>query len=415
MIAAQRPLRVLHFADAHIDIANFGRHDPETGLPVRVMDFLDSLDQIVDRAIAEPVDLVLFAGDAYKDRNPQPTFQREWGRRMMKLARAGIPTVLLVGNHDVSPASKRANTLQEYSTLEIPNIHVADRLDLLRPDQLGIGVQIATLPWVLRSALLTREETIGKSSDEVTLMLEERVADGLARALDQADPELPLILLAHASVTGMGATYSSERTVMLGHELTLGPALVRDKRWDYVALGHIHKHQSLNPDRHPPIVYPGSIERIDFGEANEAKGFVLAEVSRGQTSWQFVPLKTRPYVDITIDTPQAEDFMADVRRQLPVPERVRGAVCRLRFSYPRDWEPLFDEGAIREHFAEAFELKLVKHHQFRQRSRLGPHVAIETMPPEDLLVLHWQDLGMDEAETAAMRELAREVLGGVDL
>jgi DNA repair protein SbcD/Mre11 len=414
-VAADRRLRVLHFADAHIDIANYGRHDPETGLPVRVMDFLDSLDQIVDRAIAEPVDLVLFAGDAYKDRNPQPTFQREWGRRMMKLARAGIPTVLLVGNHDVSPASKRANTLQEYSTLEIPNIHVADRLGLLRPDQLGIGVQIATLPWVSRSALLTREETIGRSSDEVTLMLEERVADGLAHALDQADPELPLILLAHASVTGLGATYSSERTVMLGYELTLGPALVRDKRWDYVALGHIHKHQSLNRDRHPPIVYPGSIERIDFGEANEAKGFVLAEVSRGETSWQFVPLKTRPYVDMTIDTPKAESFMADVRRQLPAPERVRGAVCRLRFSYPRDWEPLFDESAIRDHFAEAFELKLVKHHQFSQRSRLPDHLAIESMAPEDLLVLHWQDLGMDEAEMVAMRELAREVLGGVDV
>ncbi len=414
MMAAQKALRVLHFADAHIDIANYGRHDPETGLPLRVMDFLAALDQIVDRALAEPVDLVLFAGDAYKDRNPQPTFQREWGRRMMKLARAGIPTVLLVGNHDVSPASKRANTLQEYSTLEIPHIHVADRLGLLRPEQLGVNVQIATLPWVSRSALLAREETMGKSSDEVTLMLEERVADGLTRALEQADPEIPLILLAHASVTGMGATYSSERTVMLGHELTLGPALVRDRRWDYVALGHIHKHQSLNPDRHPPIVYPGSIERIDFGEANEAKGFVLAQVSRGETAWQFVPLQTRPYVDMTIDTPHAESFMADVRRQLPVSDRVRGAVCRLRFSYPRDWEQLFDESAIRDHFAEAFELKLVKHHQFSQRSRLGDHLSIETMAPEELLELHWRDLEIDEGEIAAMRELAREVLGGVD-
>ncbi|NLF65986.1 MAG: exonuclease SbcCD subunit D, partial [Chloroflexi bacterium] len=101
---SSRPLKLLHFADAHIDIANYGRHDPETGLPVRVVDFLNALDQIVERAIAEQVDLVLFAGDAYKDRNPQPTFQREWGRRMIRLSRAGIPTVLLVGNHDISPA-----------------------------------------------------------------------------------------------------------------------------------------------------------------------------------------------------------------------------------------------------------------------------------------------------------------------
>jgi DNA repair protein SbcD/Mre11 len=157
---------------------------------VRVVDFLNALDQIVERAIEEPVDLVLFAGDAYKDRNPQPTFQREWGKRMMRLARAGIPTVLLVGNHDVSPASKRAHTLQEYSTLEIPNIHVADRMQLMRPDQLGVDVQIAILPWVSRSGLLTREETHGKSHDEITMMLEERVAEGLARAMEQADPQI---------------------------------------------------------------------------------------------------------------------------------------------------------------------------------------------------------------------------------
>lgn len=85
--------------------------------------------------------------------------------------------------------------------------------------------------------------------------------------------------MAHTSV--QGATYGSERMVMLGQELVLTPGLLRDKRLDYVALGHIHQHQSLNGTDHPPIVYPGSIERIDFGEAREAKGFVLAEVQQG--------------------------------------------------------------------------------------------------------------------------------------
>src|SRR3989337_2851945 len=102
-------LRILHFSDAHIDIANFGRHDPASGLPVRVLDFLKSLDTIIDAAIQERVDLVLFAGDAYKDRNPAPTFQREWGRRIIRLSKAGIPTLLLVGNHDLSPALGRAH------------------------------------------------------------------------------------------------------------------------------------------------------------------------------------------------------------------------------------------------------------------------------------------------------------------
>ena len=108
--------KILHFADAHIDMANYGRHDPQSGLPMRVMDFLKSLDTIINTAIEENVDLVLFAGDAYKDRNPAPTFQREWGKRIMKLSRAGIPTLLLVGNHDLPAVERRASSIEIYQT-----------------------------------------------------------------------------------------------------------------------------------------------------------------------------------------------------------------------------------------------------------------------------------------------------------
>jgi len=75
-------MKILHFADAHIDIAGAGgKQDPTTGLPVRAVDFLNALGSIIDAAINEKVDLVIFAGDAYKDRSPNPTYQREWGAR----------------------------------------------------------------------------------------------------------------------------------------------------------------------------------------------------------------------------------------------------------------------------------------------------------------------------------------------
>src|SRR5512134_1192060 len=117
-------MKLLHFADAHIDMANYGRHDPESGLPVRVIDFLKSLDTIVDAAVAERVDLVLFGGDAYKERTPAPTFQREWSRRIMRLSRAGIPTLLLVGNHDLSPTIGRAHAMETFDTLAVPHVQV---------------------------------------------------------------------------------------------------------------------------------------------------------------------------------------------------------------------------------------------------------------------------------------------------
>ena len=148
-------LTILHFADAHIDMANYGRHDPESGLPVRVIDFLKSLDTIVDTAIEEKVDLVLFAGDAYKDRNPAPTFQREWGRRIIRLSKANIPTLLLVGNHDLSPALGRAHAIEEFNTLEVPYVHVINRPTFIKPEHIdGLPVQILALPWISRSGMM---------------------------------------------------------------------------------------------------------------------------------------------------------------------------------------------------------------------------------------------------------------------
>ena len=116
-------IRMLHFSDLHIGMENYGRLDSATGINRRVIDFLDRLDEVIDYGLEHEVDLVIFAGDAYKDRSPAPTFQREWGRRIMRLSNAGIPSILLVGNHDLSPSLNRAHALEEFNTLEIENRH----------------------------------------------------------------------------------------------------------------------------------------------------------------------------------------------------------------------------------------------------------------------------------------------------
>jgi exonuclease SbcD len=161
-------MKLLHFADAHIDMASYGRQDPASGLPLRVLDFLRALDTIIDTAIQEKVDLVLFAGDAYKDRSPSPTYQREWGSRIMRLSRARIPTLLLVGNHDLSPAVGRAHAIQEFETLQVPYVQVLAKPQFLGPEQLwGLPLQVLALPWVTRSAFIARRQLQGNTLEEV--------------------------------------------------------------------------------------------------------------------------------------------------------------------------------------------------------------------------------------------------------
>src|SRR5512138_1314062 len=155
-------MKLLHFADAHIDMANYGRHDPETGLPLRVLDCLKALDTIVDAAISEKVDMVIFAGDAYKDRSPAPTFQREWGKRIIRLSQAKIPTLLLVGNHDLSPAVGRAHAIQEFDTLQVPYVRVLQKPEFLTSEDLwGVPTQVISIPWISRSAFMADYETSG--------------------------------------------------------------------------------------------------------------------------------------------------------------------------------------------------------------------------------------------------------------
>jgi len=409
-------VKILHFADAHIDMANYGRHDPETGLPMRVMDFLRSLDEIVETAIDQNVDLVIFAGDAYKDRSPAPTYQREWGRRIMQLSRAGIMTLLLTGNHDISPATGRAHAIQEFETLEVPHIKVLNRPQFLTPEDLeGLPVQILALPWVSRSGLMASLELGGGEPDKVYEELGQRVNQLVGNWLENADPNLPTILTAHASVEG--AQYGNERMVMLGNDLVLPPGLVKDQRLDYVALGHIHKPQNLNEDSHPPVIYPGSIERVDFGEAKDRKFFILAEVSKGETEVTWRELENiRPFIDIHVNLETSEAINHTLQSTLPPQVELEDAVVRMVIEYRREWESLIDEATLRALASETFEFHLVKRPQMQARVRLPEGRTASSMGVVELLDIYWDassgDLEKEKKE--ALNQLAKTIVDEVN-
>ncbi|MBC8504744.1 MAG: exonuclease SbcCD subunit D [Anaerolineales bacterium] len=405
-------IKILHFADAHIDMATHGRHDPESGLPMRVMDFLKSLDTIVDSAINEKVDLVLFAGDAYKDRNPAPTYQREWGKRIMRLSQAGIQTLLLVGNHDLSPAMNRAHAMTEFSTLQVPHVQVLDRPCFLTPDDLdGLPLQVLAIPWISRSGMMAHLDIQGRDLSQIYEELEERLTDLVHHWLDDADSEIPIVLTAHASV--QGAKYGGERTVMLGGDLVLPGSLVKDQRLDYVALGHIHKPQDLNKNTQPPVIYPGSIERVDFGEADDDKFYVIAEVDKGATevAWRQIT-GIRTFVDRFVRLESQEGIIDQLRSALPPKEKLKDAIVRLVLEYPREWESMIDEASLREHAAEAFEFHLVKRPQQENRIRLPEDQTVGTLSPQELLEIYWKANHADPETIEELKNLAGEIIQG---
>jgi len=151
-------VKIIHFADLHLGVESYGRLDPDTGLSSRLLDFLSALDRLVDYALENKADLVLFCGDAYKSREPSQTQQREFARRIRRLSSAGIPIFLLVGNHDLPNATGRATTTEIFDTLAVENVYVSSRPDVYRIHTGSGTIQIVSLPWLRRSGLLRREE-----------------------------------------------------------------------------------------------------------------------------------------------------------------------------------------------------------------------------------------------------------------
>ncbi|MGI6250604.1 MAG: metallophosphoesterase family protein [Anaerolineaceae bacterium] len=405
--------RVLHFADAHIDMTTTGKHDPKTGLPIRVMDYLKSLDTIVQTAINEKVDLVIFAGDTYRDRSPQPTFQREWGKRIMKLSRAAIPAILITGNHDISPAYQRAHSMQEFETLEPPYIHMVSRPTLLHPQDLdGLPLQVIALPWVTRAAMLGMVQHRDEQPANALGELEDLLSQFVEAALAETDPSQPVVLAAHASIAG--AKFGNEQTIKIGKDVLLPPGFVCNPCFDYVALGHIHKYQNLNEGLHPPVIYPGSIERVDFGEINEDKSFVIADVQKGRTHVERRVLNTRPFLERTVRLEAEDDVMAKLRDAIPDEAELEDAIFRLIIHYPKVLEPMIDELALRELANSALDFKIDKKPTTRARARLDLKGETASMAPIQLLDIYWQESNLDPALRPKLRQLAEQIISDVN-
>ena len=160
-------MRIVHFSDLHIGVENYGRLDPTTGLSTRMGDFLSAFDELVEYCLTNSVDLVVFAGDAFKSREPKQTQQREFAKRIARLANAGVQVFLLVGNHDLPYALAQATSVEIYDTLAVQNVTVADRVGTWMIETMSGPVQIVGLPWPRRSVLLSRDSVKNLTFDQL--------------------------------------------------------------------------------------------------------------------------------------------------------------------------------------------------------------------------------------------------------
>lgn len=393
--------KILHLADIHIGMENYGHPNPGTGLHSRLEDYLARLDEAIDHAIErDPVDLVLIAGDIYKNRTPNPTHQREFARRIRRIVEAGIPVFILTGNHDAPASSTRAHSVEIFDTLGITNVTIASRMRFYKINTRGGPLQIIAVPWLNRQALLSKDEMLGLPMNALETEMLSRVSAFIEGTVERLDPSVPTILTFHGTVAG--ATYGAERNVMLGQDLAIPRSMLSLPGIDYVALGHIHKQQALADE--PPIVYPGSLERIDFGEEGEQKGFVIANIEKGNTSWHFETVSARPFVTVRVDVRQSPDVQERIRHAI-AKHVLNDAVVRVQIACLPPQRALIDERAIHQQIEDAgahvvaaisFEVERTNRGRYAEvadelRDGLDPRRALE-------LYLQTRNVALDRRE-----------------
>ena len=176
----------------------------------------------------------------------------------------------------------------------------------------------------------------------------------------------------------------------IGQEHALLLSNVANPAFDYIALGHIHKHQVLS--QNPPVVYSGSLERLDFSEEEDDKGFYLVEIEPDQetgkrrVSFDFHQVTGRRFLTVNINIePEDTDPTSTVLKAIAEqPDKIRDAVVRLQISLPAECQGQLRDNDIRNAIKEAHYFTIAKDIQRETRLRLGNWTAEELTPIEAL-------------------------------
>jgi len=348
-------IRFIHTADIHFGMENYGKIDPITGIHSRLLDFKKSLDTCVDYAIEHNVDLLVFAGDAYKTAHPTPTQQKLLLDSFMKLYQAKIPAVIVVGNHDNPLSFGKANALDIFAHLPIDGFHVFSKPGAITIETKSGPVQIVGIPWPNRHNLAINAAHAMSSASELTSHISQslvHIIDQLAKTLN---PTVPAILVGHLTVSA-GVFSGSEKRAVYGQDPILLPSQLAIPPFDYVALGHLHRFQNVNPKGTVPIVYSGSIDRIDFGERKEEKGFCDVTIhGKQETTFKHVVIPTRPFIQIDVTLDEHSDPTKQILNALCT-YNLKDAIVKITYELPSNVTDIVDVKQIQKQCNDAMYL-----------------------------------------------------------
>ncbi|MBM7646920.1 DNA repair exonuclease SbcCD nuclease subunit [Scopulibacillus daqui] len=310
-------IRFIHAADCHLDrpFSGVGQCPPQLAERFEESTFT-ALERVIQKAVMERVDFIIFAGDIYDQSHRSLRAQKRFAKNMSLLKEHGIDVYIIHGNHDFLDNNNHLLTLPD-------NVHV-------------FGPTVSMMPFEKQGR--PRVHLYGFSYPE------RHVHDDMSAHFHKVDGADFHIGILHGSVQGNKQ-----------HEV-YAPFTVKsliEKDFDYWALGHIHKRQTLSEE--PPIHYPGNIQGLNIKESGD-KGALLVELDRHKTEVSFFKTADIIWIDETVSIVNCPSIDRLIDRIETLKESIRreeGVLARVTFAGQGPLHHLLYEEAMIEEMLEA--------------------------------------------------------------
>ncbi|MBT7817589.1 MAG: DNA repair exonuclease [Polaribacter sp.] len=307
-------MRLIICGDTHIG-AVLGLGGPNgSGGNTRVDDYEKTLNYIVDHTITSKADVFIQTGDVFDVRNPDPEHIAVVNRCIRKLSNAGITSIWIMGNHDYKRSGESfTSAITSLAAKDYPNTRI-----VLKPEVVEISAANKDKASLLLLPFRDRRMYDGKSCEEDSILYEAEARE----LIDNCDQDHPIIAVGH--------NFYHEGTY---HHYGGAEVLINIdafEKCDMIAMGHYHQFRILRK-KDPIAFYTGSMEKLNFGDANIDKFFIDYNTKTKKVAVKKIPSRT--LVDKYINLEDADYSTLYKRIEEEVDKvRVKDAIVRVKFA-----------------------------------------------------------------------------------
>ena len=356
------PMNILHIADTHLGYSAY-RKITEDGINQREQDIYQAFQQIIDYAIEHKPDIILHAGDLFTSVRPTNRAITFTLQQLLRISSENIPFVIIAGNHEQPKLRETGHIFSVFHHL--PNIYPVYH-EAYEPLELKIDNETLCVHAVPH---INNPEEYQEELEQIKIN-------------SAADYNL---LLTHGSIKGI-----KELSMHDFNELYI-PQHHLSSSFDYVALGHYHKHTRVTEKAY----YPGSTEALTFSDANEQKGFLTINLLKNIPSVRFHTLQIRSVIDTPSIDCSGLSYEDITQRILHTIENLppKDTIFRLNLLHiPLPSYRGLDFDAIRKQSMAALHYEIKASILDKDDSLDETHVKIEGLPKEFVQYMNKQTM-----------------------